>query len=250
MNKNHDTLLIFGLNPIETNLKADASNVLEIIVQQKLAKTNRRVFNLVELAKNLAVKVSFLENQEFLALEKSLKLEQKVNHQGVFAYIRQKSYSLKNLEALDLTTHPIIFALDQVQDPHNLGAVLRSADFFGVAAVIVPKHQSAVRTPVVSRVASGSQVPLVVVTNLSQALESLKKVGFWLAGLDLNAKNNLKLCDFKRPLIFVLGNEATGLRSLTSKVLDESYIIPQQGVVDSLNVATTAALCMYQKSLN
>jgi len=143
---------------------------------------------------------------------------------------------------------PLLLVLDEVQDPHNLGAVLRSCDAVGATAVITLKDRAAPLTPVARKVASGAAeyVPLVTVTNLARCLERLQGLGVWTVGLDEAAEASLFDTDLCAGIAFVLGAEGAGLRRLTRERCDYLASLPMNGVVESLNVSVTAGICLYE----
>ncbi len=138
--------------------------------------------------------------------------------------------------------------LDGVQDPHNLGACLRSADAAGVAAVIVPRDRAAGLTPVVRKVAAGAAetVPLVAVVNLARTLRELKERGIWLVGTDDAADKTLYDADLTGPLALVMGSEGEGMRRLTRECCDQLVSIPMAGAVESLNVSVAAGVVLFE----
>ncbi len=143
---------------------------------------------------------------------------------------------------------PLLLALDGVQDPHNLGACLRSADAAGVAAVIAPRDRSAGLTPVARKVAAGAAeaVPFVAVVNLARTLRALKERGFRLIGADDSAASSLFAADLRGPLVIVLGSEGEGLRRLTRECCDQLVAIPMAGMVESLNVSVAAGVMLFE----
>jgi 23S rRNA (guanosine2251-2'-O)-methyltransferase len=152
-------------------------------------------------------------------------------------------------ELLDrATTPPLLLVLDAVQDPHNLGACLRTADATGVSAVIVPRDRAAGLSPVVRKVASGAAetVPLIQVVNLARTLRWLKERSIWIVGTDDEAEKSLYQTDLKGPLALVLGAEGTGLRRLTRDHCDALVSIPMRGVVESLNVSVAAGVVLFE----
>lgn len=151
-------------------------------------------------------------------------------------------------DLLDKTLAPLLLILDGIQDPHNLGACLRSADATGVTAVIAPKDNAVGLTTVVCKVACGAAetVPFITVTNLARTMENLKERGIWLYGLSDAAKENFYQGDFNGPVGFVLGAEGKGLRQLTEKRCDNLYHLPMQGHVSSLNVSVATGVVLYE----
>jgi 23S rRNA (guanosine2251-2'-O)-methyltransferase len=143
---------------------------------------------------------------------------------------------------------PLILVLDGVQDPHNLGACLRTADAVGAAAVVVPKDRAAGLTPVVRKVAAGAAetVPLVQVTNLARTLRALKEQGLWIVGTDGEATTLHHQASLTGPLAVVLGAEGTGMRRLTREHCDLVVQLPLRGAVQSLNVSVAAGVMLYE----
>jgi len=165
------------------------------------------------------------------------------------------SESIKSLDEEDLfqtlesSGEPaFLLILDTVQDPHNLGACLRTANGAGVQAVIVPKDRSVSITPAVRTVACGAaeKTPLVRVTNLARFLDRLKKAGVWLVGTTDQADKSLYELDLTGPIAFVMGSEGTGIRRLTSDKCDFLAKLPMAGDVESLNVSVATGVCLYE----
>lgn len=174
-----------------------------------------------------------------------------IDHQGVVAFAAPArpldEGSLDDL--LEAASSPLVLVLDGVQDPHNLGACLRSAAAAGAAAVIVPKDRSASLTPAARKVAAGGAevVPLARVTNLVRTLKRLQGRGFWVAGTAADAPTALHQVDLTGPLALVLGGEGAGLRRLTRETCDVLACIPMAAAgVASLNVSVAAGICLYE----
>lgn len=150
---------------------------------------------------------------------------------------------LKSLE-----TPPFLLLLDQVQDPHNLGACLRTADGAGVHAVIAPKDRSVGLTSAVRTVACGAaeHVPYVQVTNLARFMDQLKELGIWLVGTASEAESSLYEADLTGPLGLVMGSEGSGLRRLTRERCDFVVSFPLFGSVESLNVSVATGICLFE----
>lgn len=147
-----------------------------------------------------------------------------------------------------LSVPPFLLILDGVQDPHNLGACLRSADGAGVQAVIIPKDRSVSLTDTVCQVASGAaeSVPLIQVTNLARSLRQLKKRNIWLVGTADQAEQSIYEVDLKGPLAIIMGSEGKGLRRLTREECDFLAKLPMHGKVESLNVSVSTGICLYE----
>jgi 23S rRNA (guanosine2251-2'-O)-methyltransferase len=209
------------------------------------ARHDRRLAELADLATRAGVQVCRVERD---AIERAAR---GTNHQGVLAWVRvPAAQSEPDLDTLldGLADPPLLLILDEVQDPHNLGACLRAADGAGAHAVIAPKDKSVGLTPVVCKVASGAaeSVPYVQVTNLARTLERLKTRGIWLTGTAGDAGTDLYAADLTGPLGLVMGNEGSGLRRLTRDHCDRLVRLPMCGQVESLNVAVATGICLYE----
>jgi 23S rRNA (guanosine2251-2'-O)-methyltransferase len=173
-----------------------------------------------------------------------------VAHQGVAADITPLPPWSEDalLAAMETVSAPLLLALDGVQDPHNLGACLRSADACGALAVIVPRDRAAQLTPTVRKVAAGAAetTPVVVVTNLVRTLKLLKQAGVWVVGADAAAPQTAQATDLKGGVVLVLGAEGSGLRRLTRENCDFLVRLPQLGAVESLNVSVAAGMLLYE----
>lgn len=147
-----------------------------------------------------------------------------------------------------LSAPPLLLILDGVQDPHNLGACLRTADAAGVHAVVAPRDRSASITETVRTVACGAaeKVPFVQVTNLARTLDQLKEVGLWLVGTEGESPKLIYEIDLTGPLGIVMGAEGKGLRQLTARKCDFLASIPMTGTVESLNVSVAAGVCLFE----
>jgi 23S rRNA (guanosine2251-2'-O)-methyltransferase len=173
-----------------------------------------------------------------------------VAHQGVAADITPLPPWTEDelLVALQKVSAPLLLALDGVQDPHNLGACLRSADACGALAVVVPRDRAAQLTPTVRKVAVGAAetTPVVAVTNLARTLKLLKNAGLWIVGADPGGPKPAPQVDLTGPVALVLGAEGSGLRHLTQQNCDFLVRLPQLGAVESLNVSVAAGMLLYE----
>ena len=235
--------LIYGIHAIQHLLNSKPEQFLELHIQD--THDNKSLLSLASLAKTLGVNVSGVSKKQ---LDQWLPER---NHQGVAAKVRLQPLLTEDdfstlIDACDKP--PLFLILDGVQDPHNLGACLRTADAVGVTAVIIPKDRSASLTPVVRKVASGAAetVPVVQVTNLVRAIEMLKKLGVWIMGTSMQTAQSLYQVDLKGSVAIVLGAEGTGLRRVTEEHCDILMQIPMMGVVESLNVSVAAGVCLYE----
>jgi 23S rRNA (guanosine2251-2'-O)-methyltransferase len=179
------------------------------------------------------------------------KLSEGGRHQGVVAEIAPRAGDPETQleEALEAAGDaPLLLVLDGVQDPHNLGACLRSADAAGVAAVIAPRDRAAGLTPVVRKVAAGAAetVPFVSVVNLARTLREIKERGIWLVGTDGEADRSIYDADLKGPTAIVMGSEGEGMRRLTRECCDQLVAIPLSGAVESLNVSVATGVALFE----
>jgi 23S rRNA (guanosine2251-2'-O)-methyltransferase len=168
------------------------------------------------------------------------------DHQGVVAEVDPYSYADPN--ALLQREGALLIALDQVQDPRNLGAVCRSAEFAGAAGVVIPEHRSAGVTAVVCKAAAGAVEHLAIakVRNLADWIAEAKKAGFWIWGADAEGSQAPWEADLGGPTILVLGGEGKGIRPRVAAACDGQIALPQGGKVDSLNVSAAAAALLFE----
>jgi 23S rRNA (guanosine2251-2'-O)-methyltransferase len=173
-----------------------------------------------------------------------------VVHQGVVAEVMPLAPWREEdlLRAITVSHDSLLLALDGVQDPHNLGACLRTADACGVLALIVPRDRSAPLNATARKVATGAaeSTPVVTVTNLSRALGLLKDAGFWIIGADAEAPRTAAEVDLTGRRVLVLGAEGGGLRALTRRQCDWLAKLPSRGAVQSLNVSVAAGMLLYE----
>jgi 23S rRNA (guanosine2251-2'-O)-methyltransferase len=169
-------------------------------------------------------------------------------HQGVVARVEVKNVLDDLNQILEQVDNPLLLVLDGVTDPHNLGACLRVANAAGAHAVIAPRDRAAGITPVVSKVASGAAeaTPYLMVTNLARTLAELKERNIWVVGAEEGAPKKLYEADLPRSIAWVLGAEGEGMRRLTRESCDLLVRIPMRGEVESLNVAVSAGICLFE----
>ena len=174
------------------------------------------------------------------------------NHQGVIADISEFQYTDLSilLEGIQKKKNipPIMMMLDQIQDPRNFGAILRTANATGTDGVLIPKNNAVNMTPAVHKAAAGSAeyTPITKVTNLAQTIEKIKNVGVWVVGASGDADQPYTTADFTVPLCLVLGNEGQGIRRLVKQKCDYMVHIPMMGRISSLNVSVTAGVLLYE----
>ncbi|MBN1684143.1 MAG: 23S rRNA (guanosine(2251)-2'-O)-methyltransferase RlmB [Gammaproteobacteria bacterium] len=234
---------IYGIHTIQTALQKQPKNVIEIFISEQ--RKDQRIQQIIQLAEKNHIPIQFVSKETLQNQVGNIK------HQNIIAKTLEKKLRTENdLDAFLDTLKPPAFLLilDGVQDPHNLGACLRTADAAGIQAVIVPKDQATGLTPVVRKVASGAAetVPLIQVTNLARTIRKLKDCGIWIVGADERADQTIFETELKGPIAIVLGAEGKGLRRLTKEHCDFLVKIPMQGTVSSLNVSVAAGVCLFE----
>jgi 23S rRNA (guanosine2251-2'-O)-methyltransferase len=233
---------VWGRNPVLALLRSGSRRADEIAV---LAGARGPLSEIVALARQSGVKVSYRTRDQLTAIAGT------TDHQGVVARVAAADYAdLEDLLAVPARRHqvPFFLALDQIQDPRNLGALLRTADAFAVHGVIVPKHHAVGLTEAAARTAMGAieYVAVARETNLVNALEKLKKAGVWIYGAAAEGGMPPWSADLKGPLCLVLGSEGEGLRPLVTRACDVLLSVPMRGGVRSLNVAAAGAALCYE----
>lgn len=178
------------------------------------------------------------------------RVDKESSHQGIIGLINPGELILDYkdfTEKLTVTKDTALVILGELQDPHNVGAIIRSAAAFGVSAILMPEHNQAPVTGTVVKVSAGMafRIPLVSVPNVNSAIRDLKERGFWVYGLDGEAKQTLPKEQFDAPALFVLGNEGDGIREKTRELCDILLSIPMNPKCESLNVAASAATTLY-----
>ncbi len=193
------------------------------------------------------------ENKVLIQTAPKKKLDQMVdgNHQGVIAQVAAYQYAeideiFKVAESRQ--EDPFILLLDELEDPHNLGSILRTADASGVHGIIIPKRRSVGLTATVAKASTGAieHVPVVRVTNLSRTIEDLKERGVWIAGTDAKGSQDYRKMDGTLPLGIVIGSEGKGMSRVVKEKCDFLYHLPMVGHVTSLNASVAASLLMYE----
>jgi len=193
------------------------------------------------------------ENKVMIQIVPKKKLDQMVegNHQGVIAQVAAYQYAeLDDIfrKAEKKQEDPFILLLDELEDPHNLGSILRTADASGVHGIIIPKRRSVGLTATVAKSSTGAieHVPVVRVTNLSRTIEELKERGVWIAGTDAKGSQDYRRMDGSMPLGIVIGSEGRGMSRIIKEKCDFLFHLPMVGHVTSLNASVAASLLMYE----
>lgn len=238
-----DSQWIAGINAVASAIEHDAANVREILIEA--GAKNPRIAEIETQARRLGIEPRRVASQALDGVAGGLR------HQGVIArYAAAKTYDEHDLkeivEAAD--GRALILVLDEVQDPHNLGACLRSAAAAGAHAVVIPRDKAASITATVRKTSAGAadRLPLVRVTNLARCLKSLQQQGVWIYGLAGETETSLYSIDLRGNVALVLGAEGDGLRRLTREHCDQLVRIPMPGAMESLNVSVAAGISLFE----
>jgi 23S rRNA (guanosine2251-2'-O)-methyltransferase len=236
------TQTLYGLHAVRGLLERDPARVKKLRVAA--GRVDPKVVQLLELAQRAGCVVQRVDPKIF---ERELA---GAVHQGVVAEIEpMKTWGEDELvAALTAAKDPLVLVLDGVQDPHNLGACLRTADACGAIAVVVPRDRAAQVNATVRKVAAGAAetTPVVQVTNLARSLKLLQAAGLWIVGADAAGEKMAREVDLKGPIALVMGAEGTGLRQLTRQGCDHLVRLPQLGAVESLNVSVATGMLLYE----
>lgn len=199
----------------------------------------------INLAKEQNIIVQFVPKRKLDQLANGL------SHQGVLASIA--AYAYAELDTLfdisrERNEDPFFLILDEIEDPHNLGSILRTADAAGVHGVIIPKRRAVGLTATVAKASAGAvqYVPVVRVTNIAQTIDGLKEKGVWIAGTDANAEEDYRRANFDLPLGLVIGSEGKGIGRLVLEKCDFTVKLPLVGKITSLNASVAASILMYE----
>ena len=236
------TTNVFGLHAAQSVLQNNPKSVTKILLSD--ARKDKRLVEIEALANQSGITVDRVAPKELQ------KLVGEERHQGVVAVCRAREV-LSEPELLKLVMSldkAFILVVDGVTDPHNLGAILRTADAAGVDCVVVPRSGSVGLTPVVRKVASGAAetIAFCPVANLARTLAELKSLGIWFYGTSDKAESDYSSVDFTGAVGLVLGAEGKGLRRLTQEACDGLVSIPMAGSVSSLNVSVAAGVCLFE----
>ena len=234
---------LYGINTVEAFLRHQGQQAISLWLASD--RQDERIQPIIKAAETLGLPI------ERSAAAKLSSLSQNGVHQGVVLHAQVLDYQESDLAPLltELSAAPFVLILDSIQDPHNLGACLRTAEAAGVDLVIIPKDRSATLTPLVRKIASGAAelLPVVQVTNLRRAMQIIQKQGIWLVGLTVSPDaHSLYQAKLTGPLGIVMGNEGLGLRSLTAKQCDSLVYIPMQGTIESLNVSVATGIALFE----
>lgn len=223
---------IYGRKPVLETIDAGVAINKAYIIDQKTPIVGK----IIDKLTRAKVEIKFVDKNFFKDVEG--------NHQGVM--IEVESFKYGSLD--DLQDSEKLILLDKIEDPHNLGAIIRSAESFGFDGVIIPERRSAKVTPTVYKTSAGAinNIKIVMVKNLNRTMEELKDQGFWIYGLAGEAESSIDQTDLKGKVALVVGNEGDGLSRMVREHCDVLVKIPMQGLVNSLNASVASAISMYE----
>ncbi len=235
--------IVFGINPLLEALKSQKRRILKIYISNR--RKGKEIEQIINYAKIQGIKFKSVNLKTFH------KICPGVNHQGVAGIISNKELiSLEEMIEVSLSKgpHPVLVLLDHIEDPGNLGSIIRSAEILGIGGVIIPRDRAADLTATVSKSSAGAleYMPISRVPNILNSIRLLKEKGFWLIGAKEGSGNYCFSCDFKRPIVLVFGGEGKPFRPLIEKNCDEIISIPQSGRINSFNVSCAAAILFYE----
>jgi 23S rRNA (guanosine2251-2'-O)-methyltransferase len=236
-----DKIYLYGKHALREALLARPEAIQKVF----LDKNAQSDAELAQLLKKHAI------NSTAMKEDSKRKVSEDAVHQGVIAVINPlKLYTELDVVLQDTSSNPCFVILDELQDPHNVGAIIRSAAAFGASAVLMPEHNQAPLTGTVIKTSAGMvfRVPIVRIGNVNQTMRLLKDKGFWSYGLVMDGDTNLSKTEFDTPTLFVIGNESTGIREKTLELCDVKLSIPMQPSCESLNASVAASVVLYEWS--
>ncbi|WHY00851.1 23S rRNA (guanosine(2251)-2'-O)-methyltransferase RlmB [Neobacillus sp. DY30] len=239
MNENKD--YIIGKNPVMEALRSER-DINKILIAESSQRGQMQ--QLIQLAKEANVIVQFVPKKKIDQITDE-------NHQGVLAYVAAYQYAEMDdlfAAAEKKSESPFFLLLDEIEDPHNLGSIMRTADAVGAHGIIIPKRRAVGLTATVAKASTGAieHIPVVRVTNMARTIDELKERGIWIAGTDASGKQDYRQFDGTLPLGLVIGSEGKGMGRLVRDKCDFLINLPMAGKVTSLNASVAAALLMYE----
>ena len=234
-------MIIYGRNSVKEALRS-GQTIEKLYIQKGM--NDPAMANIFKFTKGKGLVVSYVEKR---VLDK---LCEKGNHQGVAATVTNFIYSsVEDIENLAATRNEdlMILILDGINDPHNLGAIIRSAECFSVHGIIIPKHRSVTVNDTVMKVASGAAEHMLIakVTNINETIRTLKEHNVWVYATDFDGKNPSS-ANLKGKIAFVIGSEGDGISKLTKELCDDTITIPQYGEINSLNASVATGVILYE----
>ena len=223
---------IYGRKPVLDTLDSD----IEIYRAYILRQNSKIIDKLIKKLRAKNIEIDFVDKSFFDKID--------MNHQGVALDV--ESFKYKDLA--DIDTYKRLIILDQIEDPHNLGAIVRSAEAFGFDGIIIPERRSAEVSPIVYKTSAGAinNINIIRVKNISRTIEEIQKEGFWVYGLAGEGSQEIDKTDLKGKIALVVGNEGKGISRLVREKCDILINIPMKGFVNSFNASVASAIAMYE----
>ena len=234
---------LFGVNPLLEALRSGNRDFDRVYIA--VGVHSKGIEEIVDECRRRNIPIHFEKREAIDRIAGTAK------HQGVFGVVSAKGYSSVE-DLLDVAKkkneNPFILILDGIEDPRNLGAIIRTADGAGVHGIIIPKHRASGITDVVAKTSAGAieYIQVARVTNLGNTIEWLKEHGVWIYGLDMKGEKEYNNISYTTPLAIVIGGEGRGIRESVRKICDERIRIPLFGKVSSLNVSVAAGVILYE----
>jgi 23S rRNA (guanosine2251-2'-O)-methyltransferase len=243
MSEKNKQEMVYGVHPLHQALALGKRECYKIVLEK--GDPPARLSPLLELAQTRKTRVETLPPGVFR------KKYGKLNHQGIVGYFSPiPTLELETLieQAYASSSHPALVLADEIQDPQNLGALIRSAWVLGLQGLVLPRHRSAPLTETVAKCSAGAieSLPIACVSNLKQGAETLKEKGFWIVGVDMEGDRACYDFDFNTPVALIIGGEEKGVRPILKKTCDFTVSIPMAGELGSLNASTAAAIVFYE----
>jgi 23S rRNA (guanosine2251-2'-O)-methyltransferase len=241
--KTQDSRLIYGLLPVLEALRAGSRRIEKILIAD--GAREHRIAEIIDLCKQNHVPFQRVARENLTKI-----VEQGANHQGVVAYTASADYTDADelLETVAATEKPLVLILDGVEDPRNLGAILRTAECAGVAGTFIPEHRAVGLTETVVKTSAGATeyTPVAKVKNLNRLIEELKSNNIWVVGTSGEAEADYADWDWTQPTALVMGSEGKGLHRLVAENCDALVKIPMRGKIESLNVSVAAGVILFE----
>ncbi len=235
--------IIYGINPVLETLKAERKILDQVLIAE--GKHGAPFQTLRQLARQKGIPIQVCPKEALTQLAKTER------HQGVIGFPTDSPYaSFEDLLGTlrSAQGHAPVLILDGIEDPQNLGSLIRTAEACGAGGVIIPKDRAVGVTPAVVKASAGAvaHIPVVRVTNIARTLEELKREGFWIVGADARGEKNLYEMKFDMKVGLVIGSEGKGIRPLVLKKCDYTIFVPMKGKISSLNAAVAGAVILFE----
>lgn len=232
---------IYGRHPVEELLEKNPKKVVKVFLRSGVQKNFQN--DIEKLVNKNKIKFEIVGDKDIASMVGD------VNSQGIVAEIESSMTPFSSWkDRVDVSKNPAVLLFQEIQDPHNAGAMIRTAVASGISAILVPKHNQSPLDGAVWKTSAGmiENIEVVEIGNVNETIKKLKDVGFWVFGIDEEGKENFWDVDMNMPIVFVIGSEGSGTHALTRDLCDFLINIPMEGKVPSLNASVSAALVMYE----